>query len=474
MSNTAHIPLCVDLDGTLTRTDFLLESLLVLFKQSPWSIVLCIGWAMRGKAYLKEQIARRVTIDVGVLPYNTQFVDYLRDERQAGRPLWLCTASNHRFADQVANHFGLFDGVLASDAEHNLLGGNKAKALVERFGDHGFDYCGDALADLPVWRQARRAIVVGDQHLAAAARKVNEAIIFFENKRRYLPLALKAMRVHQWVKNVLIFLPLLSAHRFTALDAVLATGIAFASFSLCASSVYLLNDMLDLDADRRHERKRGRPFAAGSLPLSFGIVLTVLLLVSSAALATLLPWRFGVVLAAYFATTVAYSFSLKRLALIDVFTLACLYTVRVVAGGAAADIFLSYWLILFCVPVFLSLAMVKRYVELDGILRAGKMKAAGRGYITQDLSILRSFGTSSAYMAVLVLALYLNSPDIWALYHHPKALWAVFALTLYWVSRVWMFAFRGQMHDDPIVFAFKDPVSVGVIGLCGAFMMVAI
>jgi 4-hydroxybenzoate polyprenyltransferase len=472
MSTTA-IPLCVDLDGTLTRTDLLLEGLLVLLKQNPWAIFLCIGWMLRGKACLKEQIARRVTIDVGVLPYNTQLVDYLRSERSTGRPLYLCTASNQRFADQVADHFGLFDGVLASTADHNLLGRNKAQALVDQFGDHGFDYCGDALADVPVWREARRAIVVGDQHIAAAARKVNAAIIFFENKRRYLPLALKEMRTHQWVKNVLIFLPLLSAHRFADTGAVIAACIAFASFCLCASSVYLLNDMLDLDADRRHERKRTRPFAAGNLPLSFGVVLTVLLAAGAAALAALLPWRFGVVLAAYFATTVAYSFGLKRLALIDVFALACLYTVRVMAGGAATEIYLSYWLILFCVPIFLSLAMVKRYVELDSILRAGKMKAAGRGYITQDMSILRSFGTSSAYLAVLVLALYLNSPELQALYRHPKALWAVFALTLYWVSRIWMFAFRGQMHDDPIVFAFRDRVSCAVMGLCVVSMLLA-
>ena len=471
---SATIPLCVDLDGTLTRTDFLLEGFFVLLKANPLAIFLCLRWMLHGKAYLKEQIAKRVTIDVGVLPYNTQLVDYLRDEHSAGRSLYLCTASNQRFATQVADHFGMFEGVLASTEEHNLLGRNKAKVLVEQFGDGGFDYCGDALADIPVWRQARRAIVVGDKHIAAAARKVNAAIIFFERKRRMLPLMLKEMRVHQWVKNVLIFVPLLTAHRFTDAGAIMAACIAFASFNLCASSVYLLNDMLDLDADRRHARKRTRPFASGNLSLSFGIFMTVALLVAGGGLAALLPWRFGVVLAAYLAATLAYSFSLKRMALVDVFTLACLYTVRVIAGGVADGITLSYWLILFCVPIFLSLAMVKRYVELDSILRQGKMEAAGRGYITQDMSILRSFGTASAYLAVLVLALYLNSPELKLLYRHPQALWAVFALTLYWVSRIWMFAFRGQMHDDPIVFAFKDRVSVGVIALCAASMTLAI
>ncbi len=239
MANTA-IPLCVDLDGTLTRTDFLLEGFLELLKQSPWAIFLCLAWMLRGKANLKDQIAKRVTIDVGVLPYNNQLVDYLRDEHSTGRPLYLCTASNHRFASQVAEHFGLFKGVFASTAERNLLGRNKAETLVEEFGDQGFDYCGDAMADVPVWRQARRAIVVGDRHIAAAARKVNEAIIFFERKRRIVPLVLREMRVHQWVKNVLIFVPVLTAHRFTDPHVILEACIAFASFSLSASSFICL------------------------------------------------------------------------------------------------------------------------------------------------------------------------------------------------------------------------------------------
>lgn len=472
MSNPT-IPLCVDLDGTLAQTDLLLESFFVLLKQSPLSIFLCFYWLLRGKAYLKDQIALRVMLDVGVLTYNRQLVDYLRDARSEGRTLYLCTAANQRFANQVAAHFGLFSGVLASNARMNLHGKHKADALVEQFGDHGFDYCGDARADVPVWRRARQAIVVGNRQIAKAARKVNAEIVFFEEKRRLVPLVLKEMRVHQWVKNMLIFVPLLTAHRFNDIHAVLAACIAFASFSLSASSVYLLNDMLDLDADRRHARKRSRPFASGRLPLSLGIVLTIVLLVGGLALATLLPWQFGAVLIAYMAATVAYSFVLKRLTLIDVFTLACLYTVRVIAGGECANIALSYWLILFSVPIFLSLAMLKRYVELEAMLQQGKTEATGRGYITQDMSILRSFGTAAAYLAVLVLALYLNSPDLTLLYHHPKMLWAVFALTLYWVSRIWMLAFRGQMHDDPIVFTFKDRSSCAVIALCGVFMALA-
>lgn len=468
------VPLCVDLDGTLARTDLLFEAFFALARQNPLALLLCIVWMLRGRAYLKEQIAKRVTLDASMLPYNTQLLAYLRSERSSGRELYLCTATHGTLAEQVATHIGLFTGVFATRGQLNLRGSNKARVLVEQFGDGGFDYCGDARADIPVWRRARRAIVVGSRHIEAAARKVNATTIFFDDNRHRLPLALKAMRPYQWIKNVLVFVPLLAAHRLADPLALRDACIAFAAFCLCASSVYLLNDMLDLDADRRHVRKCSRPFASGNLPLSWGVVLTVVLATAAGGLTVLLPAPFAAVLAGYFAATLAYSIALKRMALVDVFTLACLYTVRVIAGGAATAIMLSHWLILFCVPIFLSLAMVKRYVELDAILREGKAEAAGRGYITQDMSILRSFGTASAYLAVLVLALYLNSPEQRLLYSHPPALWMLFALTLFWVSRIWMFAFRGRMHDDPIVFAFRDRVSVAVIALCGASMLLAI
>ncbi|WP_250534560.1 UbiA family prenyltransferase [Caballeronia sp. AZ10_KS36] len=470
----ASVPLCVDLDGTLTATDLLVESFLVLVKKNPVYIFHCFVWLLRGKAYLKAQIAERVAIDVSVLPYNARFVEYLREQRQSGRDLYLCTASNRQFAEQIAKHFGIFTGVLASDHAHNLKGSNKAGALTEEFGAHGFDYCGNALADVPVWKASRQAIVVGNRHIAAAAEKVNKTIVFFEEKRSLVRLTLKEMRVYQWVKNLLIFVPLLASHRFTDPAMLLDETLAFFSFSFCASAVYLLNDMLDLDSDRRHAKKRNRPFASGQLPLTYGMALTVTLLVASAALAGQLPPNFQLVLGGYFIVTLAYSFKLKRLMLVDVFTLAALYTSRVIAGGAAADILLSDWLIMFSVLIFLSLAMVKRYTELDALLRDGKVSAAGRGYVTQDLGILRSFGTASGYVAVLVLALYLNSSDVRLLYRHPHALWVLFGLLLYWVSRVWMLAFRGEMHDDPIVYAIKNRLSLLVICLCIATIVAAI
>ncbi|WP_129572358.1 UbiA family prenyltransferase [Caballeronia glathei] len=468
-----NVPLCVDLDGTLTRTDVLVESFLVLVKKNPVYLLLCIGWLLHGKANLKEQIAQRVSLDVSLLPYNARFVDFLREQRSTGRDLYLCTASNQRFAEQVATYFGFFKGVLASDEARNLSGNTKAGALSAEFGVHGFDYCGDALADVPVWKESRHAIVVGNRHIAAAAEKVNKTIVFFEQKRSLVRLTIREMRVYQWVKNLLIFVPLLASHRFTERDTVIAEVIAFFAFSFCASAVYLLNDMLDLDADRRHTSKRNRPFASGQLSLVWGMVLTLMLLAAAAGLAVLSAPEFRLVLAGYFAVTIAYSFILKRMMLVDVFTLAALYATRVLAGGAAGNIPLSDWLIMFSVMIFLSLAMVKRYTELDALLRDGKVSATGRGYVTQDLGILRSFGTASGYVAVLVLALYLNSTDVRALYPHPRALWVLFGLLMYWISRMWMLAFRGQMHDDPIVFAIRNRHSLIVISLCVATVVAA-
>lgn len=462
----ASIPLCVDLDGTLTHSDLLIESFLVLIKKNPLYLFYCVVWLLRGKGYLKAQIASRVAIDVSLLPYNARVVDFLKREQSSGRDLYLCTAGDQRFAEQIASHFGFFKGVMASDESRNLSGTNKAGALLARFGVQGFDYCGNARADVPVWKQARRAIVVGNRHMQAAAQKVNQTTVFFESKRSFLRLALREMRVYQWVKNLLIFVPLLASHRFTNIDTLIAEGVAFLSFCFCASSVYLLNDMLDLDADRRHSRKCKRPFASGELSLVSGIFLMFILLAGSGSLAVMLPQSFQFVLACYVVTTLAYSFRLKRVMLVDVFVLAALYTTRIVAGGAAGGVVLSDWLIMFSVMIFLSLAMVKRYTELDKTRRDGKASAAGRGYLTDDMSIVRSFGTAAGYVAVLVLALYMNSADVKVLYQHPHRLWVLFCLLLYWISRIWMVAFRGQMHDDPIVFAIKNRASLFVIALC--------
>lgn len=468
------VPLCIDLDGTLIKTDLLLESFLALIKINPLYVFSCCWWLLRGKACLKAEIAKRIKLDAGLLPYNEAVIALLLEERTQGRKLYLCTAADQRLARDVASHLACFDGVFASNGSINLSSHNKAQLLKQEFGERGFDYCANAVADLAVWRVARNALVVGGSRIARAAAKVNPNVRVFEHQSFSLKKVFKAMRVYQWVKNVLIFVPLLTSHQFVELAAVVPALIAFASFSLCASSVYLLNDMLDLDADRRHERKRNRPFAAGDLALSTGILLTTALLAASIALALLLPLKFMLVLACYYVLTLAYSFVLKKMMLVDVFALAGLYTSRVMAGGVAGVISLSSWLIMFSITIFLSLAFVKRYTELDEKQRSGQTTAAGRGYFTDDLSILRSFGTSSGYLAVIILAIYLNSPDSVMLYSHRSALWGVFAVLLFWVSWMWMSAFQGRMHDDPIVFALKDRTSLVAIASIVVCMLIAI
>lgn len=475
MSEAQSTPLCVDLDGTLIHSDLLLESFLLLIKQNPLFLFLVPLWLLGGKARLKAEIASRVQLNGAALPYSEQFLDWLKAQKAQGREIWLCTASDQRMAQAVAQHVGLFDGVLASDGQTNLSGSNKAQQLVQRFGERGFDYCGNERVDLKVWQHARSAIVVNAKPgLEASARACTQVEAVFQPPKSGLRVALKALRVHQWAKNALIFVPLAAAHRLQDTPTLVAGLVAFAAFSLCASSVYLLNDMLDLEADRQHPRKCKRPFAAGTLSLLFGLVAAPALLLISLALALTLPLKFLAVLGAYYLVTLAYSFGLKRLVMIDVLTLAGLYTVRIVAGAAATDIPLSFWLLLFAIFIFLSLAIVKRYAELHAMRKQGQLKASGRGYQVEDLALLQSLGASSGYISILVLALYVNSPDIAVLYSHPKMVWMLCPIMLYWVSRVWMQTYRGHMHDDPLVFALKDRISLLTGAAAAAVLLLAV
>ena len=330
----SDIPLCVDLDGTLIRTDLLWESLLTLVKRRPASVFWIPLWLLRGRAYLKDQIARRVQIDVASLPYNRDVIDYLRKERQGGRELILATASHVDFARQIAAHLGLFDGsVLGTTAALNLKGPAKLKALQERCGSRGFDYIGDARADLSVWAHANQALVVTDSpSLVSRVKDVAHVGHVFDRRRNRLRIIYKALRVHQWAKNVLILVPLISSHQITDVSLSLAAMVAFVSFSLCASAVYILNDCLDLEADRRHPKKKDRPFASGELSIATGLAMSLGCLTASFTLAALLPPTFLIVLGGYLALTTGYSLYLKSFVLVDVIVLAQLYTLRVYGG----------------------------------------------------------------------------------------------------------------------------------------------
>lgn len=459
------VPLCVDLDGTLIRSDLLVESALALLASRPLALFAMLIWLLRGKAYLKKQIALRVTLDPSALPYNEALIVWLEQQRSHRRVI-LCTASDLMLAAPVAAHAGVFDEVIASDGDVNLSGSNKASALVERFGEKSFDYVGNAPVDLAVWKHARAALVVEHGHvLSRAAAKVTTVEKRFDVPRGGLRAWAKALRVHQWIKNVLVFLPLLASHRVLDIDAVAPSLLAFLCFGLCASSVYITNDLLDLPADRQHHRKRNRPFAAGTLPLVAGPVLAVLLLTAGFGLALLVSHQFVAVLLGYYVLTTAYSFRLKRIMMLDVIVLATLYTTRILAGTAAMHTKPSFWLLAFSMFFFLSLAMVKRYTELLTLQGTGKVKASGRGYDIDDIPLIQSMGSSSGYLAVLVLALYVDSTASMSLYRHSHYLWMLCPLLLYWISRTWAIAHRGVMHDDPVVFAVVDRTSqiLGVI-----------
>lgn len=466
-------PLCIDLDGTLLRSDLLLESLLALLASRPWMLLLLPLWLLGGKARLKREIASRVALDPAHLPYDERVLALLNE--QPGRRRVLCTASDELLAHSVAGHLGCFDEVIASDGHRNVAGRGKAEALVTRFGERGFDYAGNARVDLAVWAHAHGALVVNaGAGLARAAGQRCELLAHLPGTGGGLKAWLRAVRLHQWLKNLLVFIPLLASHQFLQAEAVLASLGGFLAFGLCASGVYVLNDLLDLPSDRQHPRKRLRPFASGALPLAAGIVLAPALALAGLALAWWVEPRFAAVLAVYYLLTLAYSLRLKRVAMLDVMLLAGLYTLRIIGGTAVIGAALSFWLLAFSMFIFLSLALLKRYVELAAVLAEGKATAAGRGYGVDDLPLLQSLGGSAGYLAVLVLALYINSPESIALYERPQVLWLLCPLVLYWVSRTWVVAHRGGMDDDPVVFAVTDRASQGVGLLCAVIALSAI
>lgn len=454
-------PLVVDLDGTLIHTDMLHESALRVFANNPLHI-LCIPFLLfKGKAALKKYLAARVEFNPFLLPYNFELLEWLKQQKATGRQLILCTASHKTIAVSIAEHLEIFDEVIASDGLVNLAGNNKAAMLEQRFGRSRFDYVGNSKADLAVWKLARRAVVVN-----ASVVLEKKAKDCFDVEQVFSPRPLgfsvwcRVLRVHQWLKNILLFIPIFAAHQLSSVDAWVSLAIAFLSFSLCASSVYITNDLLDLESDRQHLRKRNRPFASGLAPIWMGVALAPVLLVLSLLLGSHVGRSFISWLIFYFVLTGAYSWGLKRLMLVDCLALAMLYTIRIVAGAAAVSQSLSFWLLAFSVFLFLSLAFVKRYAELEIQLLSGKEKVHGRGYYTSDAPLIQTMGITSGYASVLVLALYVNSDAVLKLYKMPELVWGAVPVMLFWVSWMWMQAHRGKMHDDPLIFAVKDKASL--------------
>jgi 4-hydroxybenzoate polyprenyltransferase/phosphoglycolate phosphatase-like HAD superfamily hydrolase len=463
-SNNMTRTIVVDLDGTLIHSDMLVENLFLFLRHNPLRIFELVFWLFEGKAHFKRKLADAVLPGMDGIPYNKSLIDWLTQQRSVGARLVLATASDSRIAQRIADHLGIFDEVMGTQ-QSNLSSHRKRAALVESFGEKGYEYVGNSRADLAVWQSASVIHVANPERgVLAAAKLMGEIGMVFAARLGYWRTLLKALRMHQWAKNTLIFVPLLASHRIFELPLLWNGLLAFIAFGACASSVYLLNDLLDLPDDRLHPTKRNRPLASGTLPILHALFLIPVLLVAAFALALWqLPWQFAAALSAYYLLTMGYSLWLKRVVMLDVVTLAMLYTMRVIAGAAAMTLVATAWILTFCMFIFLSLAFVKRYTELHTPRNNGlKDKAPGRDYYPGDFELLASLGGASGYISVLVLALYINDTTASNLYHSPEWLWAACPLLLFWISRIWLLAHRGEMHDDPIVFALRDKVSCGV------------
>ncbi len=471
----AGLPLAVDLDGTLIRGDLFVEAMLRYVAASPLRVFTLLGWLMRGRAYAKAQLAQAAPCDPGLLPYEPAFLEWLAAERAAGRTIVLATASNQRDAERVAQHVGLFDRVFASDETINLKSRRKAEALRAAFPD-GFVYAGNESADLRVWRAAKAAVVVNaSAGLARRAGREFEVEHTVPPQGGMVKALIKAIRPQQWAKNVLVFVPMLVGQGWFDQSAWINAFIAFFAMSFAASSIYLINDASDIDADRRHHRKRTRPFASGALSPMVGLPISALLAAGGLLLGALVGALWLV--AAYMIANAFYTFWLKTKQIADVFTLAGLYIIRVVLGGVATGFLASSWLLAFCGFFFFSLALCKRVTEVDTAAVGGGVGLSRRGYRATDGSILKMMGVASGFLSCLVLALYIQS-DIATASHYrwPLLLWLLPASVMYWFCRVWLLTERGKVHDDPLVWAFRDRVSwilgaIAAAGLAGAVLL---
>lgn len=455
-----QIPLVVDMDGTLINTDLLMEGFVAYIRQNPFRIFNCLFWLLQGKVTLKNRIFSRINFPYHTLPFNQPLLSFLKEQKQSGRRLLLATASPLAAAKSVAAVHPLFDEVYGT-GEINLKGKNKQRVLSEKFGPHGYDYVGNSHADLPVFAGARYAYLVnGSRWLEKRTARVAQLKKYWPADRpHFLFSAVKAIRAYQWVKNLLVFVPVITSHSLSSGTALGKAFLAFLAFSFTASAGYVINDLFDLKSDRIHPRKCKRPFASGDLSLVAGTLLVLLMLACGVLAGSLIHWHFLGLLFVYFVLSLTYSVVLKRLVLLDVFVLALLYSTRVLGGGVATNIPISFWLIAFSTFLFLNLAFVKRFSELMKVDVPTGLLERGREYLSDDLPLLRSMGIVSGFVSVVVFSLYINSPEMMRLYVHPQYMWGISLLFLFWICRIWVVTNRGYMTDDPIIYTLKDKSS---------------
>jgi 4-hydroxybenzoate polyprenyltransferase/phosphoserine phosphatase len=470
-SECRSVPLCVDLDGTLIKSDLLFESLARLLKIKPWLVFLVPFWCLRGRAALKRSLAQRISINVASLPYNPSLLEWLSSQRASNRELLLVTAGDELLAKQVADHLGLFGRVIGSDGRTNLKGKHKLELLRRELSGE-FDYAGNSWADLDIWRNSANVITVdASPSLLRRVKEFAPGAMSFDSKRGRFRSWLAELRVYQWAKNVLVFVPLITSHQFLHPKLVLESLLSFVLFSLCSSSQYILNDLVDLEADREHAIKWRRPFAHGDLPLAAGFIAAPILFAVSILGALLFSKLAAAALVVYFVLSFSYSLYFKRIILLDAFILSGLYTLRIVVGHLVTGVAFSVWLISFAFFLFLSLAFSKRCAELKNV--EGTDKIVWRGYRVDDAAQINLFGVCSAFLSVVVFILYLQSDKVRELYRQPQLLWLLSPVYLYWVSRLWIRSSRGEIGEDPILSVLKDPVTYLIVSISGVIMLAA-
>ena len=472
--NRAYVPLVVDLDGTLLRTDLLHEGALRLIKAKPWAVFLLCFWWLRGRAYLKARVFEETCLDYASLPLHEGVVEWLREEKTRGRHLVLATASDRRAAEQAVAHLELFDIVLGSDPKCNLRGSEKIRSILQYCGPT-FDYAGNSRHDQPVWSAAREAILVNtSRSVEAAVRRSANVTQLFEPSRSDAKATLRSLRPLQWIKNLLVYVPAFTSHTGVHWPILLKSTIAFLAFSMCASATYVANDLFDLEEDRRHLAKRGRPFASGECSILTGVVTGAACFLAGLGLASMISGGLLGLLLLYICSTSCYSLYLKRVCLLDVLTLAFLYTMRIIAGHVVTGIPFSVWLLSFAFFLFISLAFSKRASELIRLSRQqGETVPTGRGYLIDDLPVITVAGVTCGFLSSLVFALYITSANVTLLYRRPIVLWGILPLLLYYIGRVWIVCGRGQLNDDPILYTAKSPSTYYVAAVVLIIMMAA-
>jgi 4-hydroxybenzoate polyprenyltransferase len=472
----APTPLVIDLDGTLVSTDLLAESLLAFVKDNPLRLFLVLGWLLRGRAHLKRRLAEAAAPDVDLIPVREEIVDFARGEAASGRLIYIATAAEGQLASRLAARFDFVSEVFASDGQVNLKGERKAAALVDRFPD-GFAYVGDAAADLAIWSVAQEAVFVGrSASVRSRLERLGRPIKVIAPRQASPRDWIKALRLHQWAKNLLIFPPLALGGALGSPQAWIACALGFLAMGCLASATYVLNDLVDLQDDRRHWSKRSRAFASGRLPITAGLALVPAGLAAGLALGYAPRGGESVaVLLLYLVTTLAYSFGVKRIPILDVVVLAGLFTLRLAVGVVCAGVAWSPWLLVFSMFVFASLSLVKRFTEIATLKARQGQRLPGRGYLVADEPLILALGVALASSAVFTMVMYLIEEAFRTdLYRAPGLLWGLPVVLALWLGRIWLVCGRGKLHDDPVVFAVRDRTSLGLGALSALTVLAAV